>query len=407
MTHTLCRVCGDRLPPPFLDLGSMPLANAFLRSPDEFSSEPTFPLALTSCRTCGLVQLTYVVPAETLYRDYIYVSSTSDAVRDHGRSLAASFRERYQLTPSDLVVEVASNDGTVLKAFQELGIRVLGVEPARNIAQIAAAAGVPTVSEFFTGDLGASLVAPHQPAAVILARHVFAHVDDVHDFLRGAASLLADRGVLAIEVPYLGDLLANGEFDTVYHEHLSYFALSQFARLCEAHDLRVVDVERIELHGGSIIVHIRKSMWPVSDAVTRMLAAEQSSQMWSDENLRTFGERVATWKRRFESMVSEVSNRGGVIVGYGAAAKANTLLNYCPTVARTLVGILDRSSHKQGRYTPGTHTLVHPVADWRALGATHMAILAWNFRHEIMRQMQPFKDAGGSFIIPLPSPEIV
>ena len=154
-------------------------------------------------------------------------------------------------------------------------------------------------------------------------------------------------------------------------------------------------------------MHIRKSMWPVSDAVTRMLAAEQSSQMWSDENLRTFGERVATWKRRFESMVSEVSNRGGVIVGYGAAAKANTLLNYCPSVARTLVGILDRSSHKQGRYTPGTHTLVHPVADWRALGATHMAILAWNFRHEIMRQMQPFKDAGGSFIIPLPSPEIV
>jgi novobiocin biosynthesis protein NovU/D-mycarose 3-C-methyltransferase len=406
--HTSCRVCGDRLPSPFLDLGSMPLANSFLASPEEFSGEQTFPLALTSCGTCGLVQLTYVVPAETLYRDYIYVSSTSDAVREHGRTLAARFRERYGLTPSDLVVEIASNDGTVLKAFQGLGLKVLGVEPARNIAQIAVTAGVPTVPEFFTGDLGASLVAaPHQPAAVILARHVFAHVDDVHDFLAGAAALLDDRGVLAIEVPYLGDLLANGEFDTVYHEHLSYFALSQFVRLCERHDLRVVDVDRIELHGGSIIVHIRKPKWPVSDAVTRLLADEASSQMWSVEQLQRFGERVARWKREFESSVAGVKAKGNIIVGYGAAAKANTLLNYCPDVARSLVCILDRSPHKQGKYTPGTHTLVRPVEDWRSLGATHMAILAWNFRHEIMRQMQPFADAGGSFIVPLPKVEII
>jgi novobiocin biosynthesis protein NovU/D-mycarose 3-C-methyltransferase len=405
--HTSCRVCGDRLPAPFLDLGVMPLANSFLRSPEEFDRESRFPLALTSCRTCGLVQLTHVVPAETLYRDYIYVSATSDAVREHGRALAARFLQRYALTPADLVVEVASNDGTVLKAFKDLGLRVLGVEPARNIAQIAAAAGVPTVPEFFTGHLGASLVAPHQPAAVILARHVFAHVDDVHDFLKGAAALLDDRGVLAIEVPYLGDLLANVEFDTVYHEHLSYFALGQFVRLCQDHQLRVVDVERIDLHGGSIIVHIRKPMWPVSESVTRMLQEETSSRLWSDENLRKFAQRVALWKSDFESVVRDVTANGGVIVGYGAAAKANTLLNYCPHVARSLVCILDRSPLKQGRFTPGTHVAVRPVEDWRALGATHMAILAWNFRHEIMRQMQAFKDAGGRFILPLPVPEIV
>jgi novobiocin biosynthesis protein NovU/D-mycarose 3-C-methyltransferase len=242
---------------------------------------------------------------------------------------------------------------------------------------------------------------------VILARHVFAHVDDVHDFLTGAAALLDDRGVLAIEVPYLGDLLGNGEFDTVYHEHLSYFALGQFVRLCQDHGLRVVDVEHIELHGGSIIVHIRKPMWPVGESVTRMLDAETSSRLWAEENLRAFAQRVARWKNEFESLVRNVAGAGGVIVGYGAAAKANTLLNYCPAVARALVCILDRSPHKQGRFTPGTHVAVRPVDGWRELGATHMAVLAWNFRHEIMRQMQPFKDAGGRFIVPLPVPEIV
>jgi hypothetical protein len=405
--HHLCRVCGDRLPEPFLDLGEMPLANSFLKSPAEFANEPRFPLALTSCRTCGLVQLNHVVPAETLYRDYIYVSSTSDAVRAHGRALAERIKARYELGPDDLVVEVASNDGTVLKSFQDIGLPVLGVEPALNIAKIAEAAGIPTVAEFFTADLGRSLVQSHRQASVILGRHVFAHVNNVHDFLDGATALLNDRGVLAIEVPYLGELLANGEFDTVYHEHLSYLALSQFARLAEDHGLRVVDVERIALHGGSIIVYMRRPQWPVSPAVTKMLADEAASQMWSEANLARFTRSVAAWKEQFEAMVEGIARGGGVVVGYGAAAKGNTLLNYCPRVAASLTCILDRSPHKQGTFTPGTHIPVRPVDAWKDVRATHMVILAWNFKDEIMRQMQPFADAGGRFIVPLPVPAAV
>lgn len=405
--HRSCRVCGDRLPPPFFDLGEMPLANSFLRSPDEFAHEQRFPLALVSCPTCGLVQLNHVVPAETLYRDYVYVSSTSEGVRAHGRWLAETLKERYGLASKDLVVEVASNDGTVLQSFKALGLRVLGVEPARNIAKIAEATGIPTVAEFFTGDLGAGLVNDHQRASVILARHVFAHVDDVHDFLKGAVALLDDNGVLAIEVPYLGDLLTNLEFDTVYHEHLSYFALGQFVRLADEHGLRVVNVDRIALHGGSIIVSIRKAGHQVGESVTRMLQEEAASGLWSPASLTRFAESVAVWRRQFESMVKKIAAAGGVPIGYGAAAKANTLLNYCPDVARALVCILDRSPHKQGHFTPGTHRPVRPVEEWSQYRPTHMLILAWNFKDEIVRQMKPFADAGGQFLIPLPVPGAV
>jgi novobiocin biosynthesis protein NovU/D-mycarose 3-C-methyltransferase len=402
--HHSCRVCGDRLPAPFFDLGDMPLANSFLRSSAEFAREQRYPLALVSCPTCGLVQLNHVVPAETLYRDYVYVSSTSDGVRAHGQALAVRLKDRYGLTPEDLVVEVASNDGTVLQSFKALGMQVLGVEPARNIAQIAEASGIPTIAEFFTGPLGESLVRSHRPAVVILARHVFAHVDDVHDFLHGAAALLDDRGVLAVEVPYLGDLLANLEFDTIYHEHLSYFALGQFVRLCGDHGLRVVDVDRIALHGGSIIVHIQKEGRQPSAAVTQMLQEEATSHLWSPSNLARFTAGITAWRQQFESLVTEITAGGGVPIGYGAAAKANTLLNFCPEVARALVCILDRSPHKQGQFTPGTHRPVRPVEEWRQYRPTHMLILAWNFKDEIMRQMKPFAEAGGRFVIPLPVP---
>lgn len=385
----------------------MPLANSFLRSLDEAAAEPRFPLALVACATCGLVQLDYVVPAPVLYRDYIYVSSTSDAVRTHAEALASSLSERYALTPSDLIVEIASNDGTVLQAFQRLGLTVLGVEPARNIAAIAERVGVPTVPEFFDAALAGTVATAYQRAAVILARHVFAHVDDVHDFITGATDLLDDDGVLAIEVPYLSDMLEGLEFDTVYHEHLSYFAVSQFAALARDHGLRVVDVERVNLHGGSILVHIRRGSFEASPSVARMIEDEDRRQLWSPANLARFANGVRAWRSRFEDFIAEVVGDSGIVIGYGAAAKANTLLNYCPSAAASLQCILDRSPHKHGRYTPGTHRLVRPVEEWRDTGATHMVVLAWNFKDEIMRQMAPFAAAGGRFIVPLPSPVLV
>ena len=385
----------------------MPLANAFRDSPADFRDEAKFPLALSSCRACGLVQLTFVVPAPVLYRDYIYVSSTSEAVGVHVRALANRLVERYGLLPTDLVVEIASNDGTALKEFQDRGLNVLGVEPARNIAKLAERAGVPTIPEFFKADLAATVAAQHRRAAVVLARHVLAHVDDVHDFLEGVCRLMEDEGVFVIEVPYLADLMANRAFDTIYHEHLSYFALSQIVRLCEDHGLRVIDVERITLHGGSIVVYIGKPWRNACESVQRLLEEEAARKLSSEQNLTYFTREVAVWKQEFESVIDGIIREGGVVVGYGAAAKANTLLNHCPSVARSLACILDRSPHKHGRFTPGTHRPVRPVAGWQSCGATHLLILAWNFKEEIMRQMQPFADNGGQFVIPLPVPAIL
>ena len=408
-THTHCRICETRLPAPFLDFGAMPLANSFLSSPVEFAGEAFYPLAVTACPTCGLVQLNYVVPAEQLYRDYIYVSSTSEAVRSHAEALAGGLVKQYGWGSSDLVVEVASNDGTVLKAFKRRGVRVLGVEPARNIAAIAETDGVPTVAEFFDEALARTLDATYGGAAGIIGRHVFAHVDDLHGFLEGVRGFLAKDGVFIIEVPYLGNLLENLEFDTIYHEHLSYFSLEPARRLCELHGLRLVDVERVGLHGGSVILHIRPAAVGsgLSERLDRMLAEERSLRLSGPARLATFVRNVRRWKDRFEGLVGEVVRSGGVLIGYGAAAKANTMLNFCPEVARSLRFILDRSPHKHGRYTPGTHIGVEPINRWKEEGATHMLILAWNFKEEIMKQMEPFADRGGRFVLPLPEPKIL
>lgn len=407
--HVTCRICGRLLPAPFVDFGPMPLANSFLASLDEAPAEARYPLAAACCIACGLVQLNYVVPADQLYRNYIYVSSTSDAVRAHAARLAADLPARYGWTGSSTLVEVASNDGTVLKAFQQAGVGVLGVEPAVNIAAIAQAAGVPTVPEFFTEPTARMIRRKHPRAAGILGRHVFAHVNDLRDFLRGVDALLAEDGVLLIEVPYWGDLLRHNEFDTIYHEHLSYFALTPVARLCETNRFRLVDAEPVTLHGGSVLMHIRRASARVRPAprLEEWLAREAAEGITSFQALQAFGASVALWRSRWTGMISRLQQEGAVLLGYGAAAKANTLLNVSPDAARALRWILDRSPHKQGRFTPGVHLPVKSVETWQGSGATHLVILAWNFRDEIMRQMQSFADAGGKFVVPIPRPEVI
>jgi novobiocin biosynthesis protein NovU/D-mycarose 3-C-methyltransferase len=387
----------------------MPLANSFLRSSDEFDEEPAYPLAVAGCSECGLVQLDYVVPAEQLYREYIYVSSTSDAVRCYAEGLAERLVGRYGWGRGDLIVEVASNDGTVLKAFQRRGMHVLGVEPARNIADLAQNAGVPTVPEFFNEATARAQQDRVSYAAAILGRHVFAHVDDLHDFLNGVSALLAQDGVLLIEVPYFGELIAKLQFDTIYHEHLSYMSLRPVERLCVEHGFRLVDAEPVALHGGSILLHIarRWSGQIPSDQVTRMLQDEHTQELTRAETLAAFADRVRAWKSRFQEFIGNLQRSGAGLIGYGAAAKANTLLNYCPEVAKALRLILDKNPLKHGRYTPGTHIPVRPVAEWESHRATHLLILAWNFADEIIRQMKPFADRGGRFVVPIPEPEIL
>ena len=338
--RTSCRMCDTPLPEPFLDLGPMPLANAFLATPEEGRQEPVYPLAVAACPRCGLVQLTFVVPAEQLYRHYLYVSSTSEAVRRYAADLATRLVAQYHLGPSDLVLELGSNDGLVLREFQRLGVAVLGVEPARNIAAVANAHGVPTVEEFFSSQTAERLAREGKVATVILGRHVFAHLDDLRDFFTAVDRLLADEGVVLIEVPYLA-------------------------------------------------------------------SQEQRSRLTAADTLRRFADRVRAWQQQFEGCLRQLDRSGAGLVGYGAAAKANTLLNFCPSAARRLRYILDRSPYKHGRYTPGTHLPVVDATAWDGDGATHIVILAWNFKDEIMSQMQPFAKRGGRFVIPIPQPEVV
>lgn len=406
--HSHCRICSTKLPEPFLNLGQTPLANAFLRSPDDFEHEQFFPLAVVACPSCRLVQLNYVVPAEQLYSDYIYVSSTSEAVSAHAETLAQNLIEQYRWGPSSLLIEIASNDGTVLKAFSRRGVGVLGIEPAKNIAAVAEANGVRTINEFFTKDVARAVAKQYGKVAGIMGRHVLAHIDELHGCFEGINSLLAADGVFIVEMPYLGDLLEHVEFDTIYHEHLSYFPLAPIKQLAEMHGLRLVDAERISLHGGSVILHLRKGTAGTPTVrLQRMYEEEQRQKFTAPSTLRAFAKRVEIHKQDFETFVDELSRSGARLIGYGAAAKANTMLNYCPVAARALRVILDRSPHKHGWYTPGTHIRVEPPEAWRETGASHMLILAWNFQNEIVRQMRPFAEAGGRFVQVRPHPAVI
>jgi len=389
----------------------MSLANAFLKNRSDFKKEPRFPLAVAGCPDCGLVQLTETVPPEQLYRNYLYVSSTSDAVRVYASTLAARICARYRLGPEDRVAELGSNDGLILKAFQGLGTQVLGIEPARNLARIAQARGVPTVSEFFCAKTVRKILSGKEKgkqARVLLGRHVFAHIDDWHDFMAAADHFLTPDGVLLIEVPYLKNLLEADEFDTIYHEHLSYIALAPIARLAEMTGFQLIEAEPVALHGGSILMTLQRkgSGRPTSNLKT-LLAAERKLKLTDPAAFNRFAGRVRRWKGRFESLVQRIAESGGRLAGYGAAAKANTLLNFCPEAAARLVCVLDRSPHKQGLWTPGTHLPVRSPEGWNPNGITHLVILAWNFQEEIVRQMESFRAGGGRFLIPIPAPRVI
>ncbi len=409
MQHTRCRICDRALPEPFLNLGVTPLANSFLSSPDDFPRERFYPLAVTNCPACGLVQLTYVVAPQELYRNYIYTSSTSDAVRAYAVQLASHWTNKLQLNETHQVVELGSNDGTVLKAFRNHGVRVLGVEPARNIAKIAVGEGIPTVNEFFNTRTALSISKEYGKASVILGRHVFAHLNDFHNFFKGVQHLLHPEGYLLIEVPYLGDLVEKLEFDTIYHEHLSYIALKPVEKLCQMHGFSLIDAERVSLHGGSILLTIRRGeSLRHTERLDAMISNEEKGKLCERKELERFAAKIFRWKSAFESFINRLGEEKKTLIGYGAAAKANTLLNFVPRQATALKYILDKSPHKQGLYAPGTHLPVVPVERWREeKNGTYMLILAWNFQEEIRQQLKDFSEEGGRFVIPIPEPALL
>ena len=403
-----CRACGGEKLERFLELGNQPLANAFPKDRSELSGEASFPLDVYFCTDCSLVQLLDVIDPEVLFRDYIYVTGTSTTIAAHNEAYASTVVTRLGLGPDDLVVEVASNDGSLLRRFAGLGVRTLGVEPASNIAELARAAGIDTVNEFFDLETARSLRERYGAAKAVIGNNVLAHVDDTRGFLAGFRALLDDDGAGIVEVPYVGEFVDRLEYDTVYHEHLCYFSVTALARLCDEVDLRITRVDHVPVHGGSIRVWTAPAAGTGHAPDVQALMAEEAARGLTQlATYRQLAADVAQTRTDLLALLRRLRAEGRTVAAYGAPAKGNTLLNYCGIGTDLVAYTVDRNPLKVGRLTPGMHLPVLPVSTLLERQPDYVLILAWNFADEIMEQQRAWRDGGGRFIVPIPQPRIV
>ena len=401
----LCRFCATSIERPFLDLGMSPLANSYLRPSELGRMEPFYPLQLFLCPECHLVQLDEFESPERIFTEYAYFSSVSESWLRHARDYALSVIERFGLGPRHQVVEIASNDGYLLRNFRERGIPVLGVEPARNVARAALEAGIPTVTKFFGVATARELVSDGMGADLLIGNNVLAHVPALNDFVAGLKVALKPGGLVTMEFPHLLRLMAHREFDTVYHEHFSYFSLLAVERIFAAHGLRIWDVDEIPTHGGSLRIYARHAEDPAAVPTERVLglrARELEAGLDGPEAYDAFAAEVVDVKLALLDFLLRARREGKRVVGYGAPAKGNTLLNYCGVRADLLPFTVDRSPHKHGTYLPGTHIPVHHPDRIFAERPDYVLILPWNLRDEIMQQMAGVRDWGGRFVVPIP-----
>ena len=404
-----CRGCEGKELEKFLELGPTPLANSFLKSESEFQGEKSFPLDVYVCHTCSLVQLLDVVAPEVLFREYIYVTGTSETVASHNEEYADTLMSLAEISKDELVLEVASNDGSLLKCFKKRGARVVGIEPAENIAAIAEASGVETMNDFF--DLGTALKAKevYGRAKAVIGNNVLAHVDETVDFLKGCKEIVEESGLVVVEVPYLGDLLEKLEYDTIYHEHLCYFSIQALLRIYERAGLSVLKIDRRPIHGGSLRVYAgpHEVHGHHSPEVAEYAAKEEKEGFTSAEKYMEFAAKVRQNREELLELLRDKIDAGSKIAAYGAPAKGNTLLNYCG-IGRELVGFtVDKNKMKVGAFTPGMHIPVLPTTALMEQQPDYVLILAWNFADEIMRQQSGYRESGGKFIIPIPKPIVV
>jgi SAM-dependent methyltransferase len=385
----------------------MPLANALLTTQQLDEPEDRFPLELYFCPQCALVQIGETVAPERLFRDYAYASSFSETMLEHARTLVGALIKRRGLEPTALVIEVASNDGYLLQFYKERGIPVLGIEPAANIAALASAKGIPTLTEFFDEQLAGWLAAEGKLADVIHAHNVFAHVPDPNRFVGGLKQVLKPDGIAVVEAPYVRNLITALEFDTIYHEHFSYYLLSAVEALCRRHALMICDVELVPIHGGSLRLFISHVGRPASAAVTALLAQEKSEGLLRFDYYRDFGDRVARLKAQLLELLERLHGEGHRIAAYGASAKGNTLMNAFGIDRRLVEFVADRSDLKQGRYTPGNHLPILPPRALLERRPDYVLLLTWNFAAEILAQQAEFRRGGGKFIVPVPEVKVV
>jgi SAM-dependent methyltransferase len=402
-----CRSCGSEKTKRVVDLGSMPLANRLLDESGLAKPEPCFPLDVLFCEDCALVQISETVPPEQLFSDYVYFSSVSDAVVSNAKSIADRLASERHLSKTSLVAEAASNDGYLLKHYQALGIQVLGIEPAQNIAAHANAAGIRTRCAFFGREGAARMKDEGLAADVFHANNVVGHVADLNGFLAGIAILLKPDGVASLEAPYVRDLIDHLEFDTIYHEHLCYFSLTSIGRALKRHGLIVSDVEHIPIHGGTLRYFVSHQGATVHARVTELLAEEEKRGLTGFAYYSDFAQRIATLKIDLKRTLEDLKKQGKSIVAYGASAKGSTLLNTFGIGKNELDFMVDRSPVKQGRYTPGTHLKIMAPETLLEAQPDYLLLLTWNFADEILAQQKQYLENGGKVIIPVPSVHIV
>jgi SAM-dependent methyltransferase len=390
---------------PIVSLGEMPLANSYLRPEDLAKPEPRYPLDLVHCRACQLVQITCTVPPEILFRDYLYLSSTSTTMVAHARELAQRLVAERGLGGSSLAMEVASNDGYLLQHYVAAGVPVLGVEPARNVAEIATAKGVRTVAEFFNAELAAKLRAEHGAADVIHANNVLAHVADLNGFVEGFRVMLADGGVVVSESPYLGSFLEHVEFDTIYHEHLCYYSLTALVSLFGRHKLVIEDYEALAIHGGTMRIFARHEA--VARPTARVAARLEEERSWGEARYAAFAAQIARVTGDVTALVRKLRAEGHRVCAYGAAAKGTVLLNACGLGAADLDFVCDGNSLKQGRLMPGVHVPIVPPALLLESNCDYCLLLVWNIADEILAKQAAWIARGGKFIIAVPSVKVL
>lgn len=404
-----CRFCATALEHDLVDLGLSPVSNSFVRPESAHEDEPFYPLHAFVCTKCFLVQLEEFETADEIFSDYVYFSSYSDSWLAHAARFASDASERFGLNQDSLVMEVASNDGYLLQYFKERNIPVLGIEPATNVAEVARGHGIETVDEFFGVSLAEQLREDGHICDLLVGNNVLAHVPDINDFVGGFRIVLAENGVLSMEFPHLLKLIEQTQFDTIYHEHFSYLSLLTVQQVFAHHGLQVFDVTEIPTHGGSLRVFAQHQSGPqkVSSNVAKVLQDERTAKLDRISGYQNFSQKVMRVKEDLVEFIGDARKRGKTVVGYGAPAKGNTLLNFCKLGPDDIRYTVDRSPHKQNLLLPGTHIPVHAPEIIAETKPDFVLILPWNLKDEVIENMSHVRDWGGKFVVPIPELKVI
>ena len=387
-----------------------PLSNSYIKEENSWKMEPFYPLHAYACESCFLVQLEEFQSPEAIFSDYAYFSSYSESWLAHARQYVDKMIERFGFNARSQVIEIASNDGYLLQYFKKRNVPVLGIEPAQNVAKVAEAKGIPTLAKFFGIKTAGELAASGQKTDLLLGNNVLAHVPDINDFVGGMRLLIKPDGIITMEFPHLLRLMAENQFDTIYHEHFSYLSFSTTERIFARHGLVLFDVEEIPTHGGSLRIyarHVEDATKPITERIAWLKKKEQEYGLHNIGTYSAFSENVRETKRKLLEFLINAKRRGKTVVGYGAPAKGNTLLNYCGIRTDFLDYTVDRSPHKQGCYLPGTRIPIHAPDIIRETRPDYVLILPWNLRDEILEQMKHIREWGGKFVVPIPEPTVI